>query len=90
MIRIAGRRSFGQKTPFDACTTVLLRAILSRAVVGASPFWSAVGATMALVVMHRAVGLADFGGLRSTAWSVATNVSSFKVACVIPPPCGKG
>ena len=55
MIRLSGRRSFGQHTPFDACTTVLLGAVLSRAVVGASPFGATMAAGFALVLMHRVV-----------------------------------
>ena len=59
MIRLAGRRSFGQHSTFDACTTVLLGAVLSRAVIGASPFWATVLACAALVVVHRIIGMAS-------------------------------
>jgi len=60
MIRLSGRRSFGQNRPFDACTTVLLGSVLSRAVVGASPFWPTVLSGVAIVVLHRLVGMASF------------------------------
>ena len=59
MIRVSGRRSFGQHRPFDACTTVLLGAVLSRAVVGASPFWATMAAGATIVLLHRLIAMAS-------------------------------
>jgi uncharacterized membrane protein YcaP (DUF421 family) len=59
MLRLSGRRSFGQHRPFDACTTVLLGSVLSRAAVGASPFWPTMAAGLVIVVLHRAIASAS-------------------------------
>ncbi len=59
MIRMSGRRSIGQHRVFDAGTTVLLGAVLSRAVVGASPFWATMAAGLTIVVLHRLVAMAS-------------------------------
>jgi uncharacterized membrane protein YcaP (DUF421 family) len=56
-LRIAGRRSFGQKTAFDLCVTVLLGAVLSRAIVGASPMMPALAAGAVLVLAHRLLAI---------------------------------
>ncbi len=56
MIRISGRRSFGIRTPLDNIIVMLLGTLLSRAIVGASPFWSVIAASFVVALLHRIVG----------------------------------
>src|SRR3569832_807978 len=57
LIRFAGMRAFGRKSSFDSVVTIMLGAVLSRPVVGASPFWPTVGGCAVLVILHRALGM---------------------------------
>ncbi len=56
LIRIAGVRVFGKKSPFDNVVIIMLGSILSRAVVGASPFIATCVACLAFSLIHWLLG----------------------------------
>ena len=53
LIRVAGIRTFGKKTPFDNVVIIMLGSIFSRVVVGASPFVPTMVACLVFVLIHR-------------------------------------
>ncbi len=55
LIRLAGMRTFAKTTSFDNIIVILLGAVLARGVVGASPYWATVAASVTMVAMHRFV-----------------------------------
>ena len=57
LIRISGRRSFARHTAFDNIVVIILGAVLSRPISGASPFWPVVAGSAVFVVVHRLIGM---------------------------------
>jgi uncharacterized membrane protein YcaP (DUF421 family) len=55
LIRYTGMRLFGIKSAFDICVTIILGAVLARAIVGASPFLPTMVASTTLVIMHKII-----------------------------------
>jgi uncharacterized membrane protein YcaP (DUF421 family) len=57
LVRISGRRSFARRSAFDNIIVIVLGAVLSRPIYGASPFWPVVAGSSVLVVIHRLIGV---------------------------------
>lgn len=55
MLRIAGQRTFGKKSAIDNVVVITLGAVLSRAVVGASPFIPVIVTGFCTVLAHRLI-----------------------------------
>ena len=55
LIRLAGMRSIGKKSAFDTVITIMLGAVLSRVIVGASAFFPTVAGGVVIVLIHRLV-----------------------------------
>lgn len=60
LLRVSGKHTFGGSTAFDVVVKIMLGAVLSRAVVAASPFWGTLGAGLVLVLLHRLLAWAAF------------------------------
>lgn len=60
LIRIAGMRSFGMKSAFDNIIVIMLGALMSRPVVGASAFMPTLAAGFTIAVVHRLLAWIGF------------------------------
>lgn len=53
LVRLAGRRAFGMGMTFDNVLTILLGAVMSRAITGASPFIATMAASATIIILYR-------------------------------------
>ncbi|GAC1371185.1 MAG: DUF421 domain-containing protein [Hymenobacter sp.] len=60
LLRLSGKRTFGANTAFDMIVKIMLGAVMSRAVVAASPFGGTLLAGFVLVGLHRLLAWASF------------------------------
>ncbi|MDB5014216.1 MAG: hypothetical protein JWQ25_2418 [Daejeonella sp.] len=56
LLKVSGIRTFGKKTAFDNIIIIMLGAVLSRAIAGASPFFATMCAGFVMALSHRVLG----------------------------------
>ncbi len=61
LIRLAGMRTIGKKSAFDTALTIMLGALLSRVIVGASEFMPTVCAGTVIALIHRLLAWISMG-----------------------------
>jgi uncharacterized membrane protein YcaP (DUF421 family) len=59
-IRLTGMRVFGEKSAFDVVVTIMLGAVLGRAVYGGSPFFPIIGSALVIVFLHRFLSFVSY------------------------------
>lgn len=60
LVRIAGMRTLGTKSAFDAVTLFMLGTVLARAIPGNSPFFPTIGAGLVISLLHRIIAVMAF------------------------------
>jgi uncharacterized membrane protein YcaP (DUF421 family) len=60
MIRATGMRPFGKNDPFDIITVFLIGGVLSRGIVGATPFIPALAGGFVLILVHKLLSWSSF------------------------------
>jgi uncharacterized membrane protein YcaP (DUF421 family) len=78
LLRIAGMRAFGKKSTFDTTIVIILGAILSRAVVGVSPFFPTITAAFVLSIIHRLIAWISFNNQQVGVLIKGKKVSLYK------------
>ena len=68
-VRIAGRRTFAQYSPLDIVVALIVGSNISRVMTGKAAVFPALAATLALVILHRAIAFASMRW-RWLAWLV--------------------
>ncbi|TGE21844.1 DUF421 domain-containing protein [Hymenobacter aquaticus] len=60
LLRLAGKRTLGSSSAFNMVLKIMLGAVLSRAIVAASPFGATLLASAVLVLLHRLLAYAAY------------------------------
>ncbi|PJJ54593.1 DUF421 domain-containing protein [Hymenobacter chitinivorans] len=60
LLRLSGKRTFASSSAFNMVLKIILGAVLSRAIVAASPFGATLLASAVLVLLHRLLAWAAF------------------------------